>query len=373
MTTGNSLRVTCALLTLLVMAASSGCQTANPPAPDSMAGVVQPGAQLSGPQARKPVAMMPAPNTMPRELCKTVLPPYIIEPPDVLVIEAVHLVPKQPYRLRTNDALFIHVEGTLTEAPISQVYPVELGGVVRLGHPYGAVRVAGLTVDQAQEEITKHLKNYLREPVVSVSLAGFAGMQQIAGEHLVAPDGTVTLGSYGSVMVVGMTIAQAKQAIERHLSQFLEDPEISLNVYAYNSKVYYVVTQGAGLGDGVYRFPIKGNETVLDAISEINGLGAVSSTRIWVARPTDVPGQMQILPVKWEEITAQASASTNYQLMPGDRVFIAEDRLVAFDNKLAKITAPLERIMGFSLLGVGTTTRFSGNVLRGGGNPGSNF
>jgi polysaccharide export outer membrane protein len=56
-------------------------------------------------------------------------------------------------------------------------------------------------------------------------------------------------------------------------------------------------------------------------------------------------------------------------LLPGDRVFIAEDKMVAFDTFVAKFTAPLERIMGFTLLGVGTTTRLSGNVLGGGGNP----
>jgi polysaccharide export outer membrane protein len=71
--------------------------------------------------------------------------------------------------------------------------------------------------------------------------------------------------------------------------------------------------------------------------------------------------------------TPTAAARTNYQLLPGDRVFIAEDPFIAFDTGLAKITAPLERIMGFSLLGVGTTTRFSGAVLKGGGNPQCTF
>jgi hypothetical protein len=42
---------------------------------------------------------------------------------------------------------------------------------------------------------------------------------------------------------------------------------------------------------------------------------------------------------------------------------------VAFDTHLAKLLAPLERAMGFSLLGAGTATRFSGKVLQGGGNP----
>jgi polysaccharide biosynthesis/export protein len=175
------------------------------------------------------------------------------------------------------------------------------------------------------------------------------------------------------VPVVGMTIAQAKEAIEQYLTQYLENPEISLDVFAYNSKVYYIVTQGAGMGDGVYRFPVTGNETVLDAISQINGLGQVSSKQIWIARPTDEPGKVQVLPVKWEDITAQASAGTNYQILPGDRVFIAEDKFIAFDTGLSKITAPLERLMGFSLLGAGTVTRFSGKVLQGGGNPQGNF
>jgi polysaccharide export outer membrane protein len=231
-----------------------------------------------------------------------------------------------------------------------------------------------MVVGEAEQAVHQHLRRFLTDPiVVSVSLADFAAKQQIAGQHLVCLDGTVTLGSYGSVRVAGLSIAEARYAIQQHLSAFLNNPEISVDVYAYNSKVYYVITQGAGLGDMVYRFPVTGNETVLDAISHVNGLQQVSSKKIWVSRPTDCPEGRQILPVCWEEITAEGVATTNYQLFPGDRVFIAEDRLVAFDVALAKVTAPLERIMGFSILGVGTVTRFSGPVLKGGGNPNANF
>ena len=309
----------------------------------------------------------------PRELNKIVLPTYTIEPPDMLVIQAVHVVPRPPYRLRTFDTLAIQVQGTLPDAPISGVYPIEPGGLIKLGFTYGAVQVGGLTVAEVEAALKEHLRKSLTAPVVNVSLASMAATQQIAGEHLVGPDGTVTLGIYGSVPVVGLTVAEAKAAIERHLSQFLEAPEVAVDVFGYNSKVYYVVTQGAGLGDGVHRFPITGNETVLDAISQINGLQQVSSKRIWIARPTDVPGDIQQLPVSWEAITSQAAAGTNYQILPGDRIFIAEDRLVALDTSLAKIIAPLERVMGFTLLSAGTATRLSGKVLAGGGNPSSNF
>lgn len=319
--------------------------------------------------AHEPPAQLP----LPRELCKTVLPTYTIEPPDILVIDAIHIVPRSPYRLRTFDVIALQVRGSLPDAPISGAYPIEVGGLVRLGPQYGAVKVAGMTVEQAEKAIQEYLRTLLREPLVSASLAQVSGVQQIAGEHLVAPDGTVTLGTYGSVRVVGMTIAEAKNAVENYLQAYFEDPEVSVDVFAYNSKVYYVVTQGAGLGDGVFKFPVTGNETVLDAIAQIHGMERVSSKRIWIARPTDDPQVCQVLPVEWNALTAQGAAGTNYQILPGDRVFIAEDKMIAFDIALAKITAPLERIMGFSILGVGTVTRFSGAVLKGGGNPNTVF
>ncbi len=308
----------------------------------------------------------PAPpigGDIPRELSKTILPTYRIEPPDILVIDALQVIPKPPYTLRAFDLLAVNVMGTLPDAPIEGQFPVEPGGAVNLGMPYGTVKVSGLSVEDAKAAIEKHLAQTLREPMVNVSLLQSAGKQQIAGEHLVGPDGNVNLGSYGSVPVVGLTLAQAKEVIEHHLKQFLEDPEVAVDVFAYNSKVYYVVTQGAGMGDSVSRFPVTGNETVLDAISNINGLTEVASKKIWIARPTPVAGEVQILPVDWNAITGQAQASTNYQVLPGDRVFIAEDKWVAFDTSLGKLLAPIERAMGFTLLGVNTASRLTGKVL----------
>ncbi|MBN2475900.1 MAG: polysaccharide biosynthesis/export family protein [Pirellulales bacterium] len=312
-------------------------------------------------------------DNAPRELDKAILPTYRIEPPDILTIDAIHIVPKSPYRVRTLDLLAIQVRGTLPDAPIDGVYQVQAGGLVELGFSYGTAKVAGKTVEEVEDALDRHLSQHLAQPEVTVSLAETAARQQIAGEHLVGPDGTVTLGSYGSVLVVGKTIAEARQAVEEHLSQSLDDPEVSVDVFAYNSKVYYVVTQGAGLGDGVYRFPVTGNETVLDAISQINGLDQVSSKRIWIARAGPGRSCQRLLPVDWTAITQCGEADTNYQILPSDRVYIAEDKLIAFDSNLGKLIAPIERVMGFTLLGTGTATRLSGPVLRGGGNPGSNF
>src|SRR5262249_5696012 len=153
--------------------------------------------------------------------------------------------------------------------------------------------------------------------------------------------------------------------IEQHLSRFLLNPIVSVDVFAYNSKKYYVILDGGGLGQQVFAFPSTGNETVLDAISLIQGLAPVSSKkRIWVSRPSPCDHSCgKVLPVDWRAITEGGVTCTNYQLFPGDRVFVHADCLIAFDNWLSKILAPVERVLGVTLLGasVVNTIRNSGH------------
>jgi polysaccharide export outer membrane protein len=293
------------------------------------------------------------PRFVPAEKNMVSLPSYTIEPPDIVLIDALRIIPKAPFHIQPLDVLQVEVEGTGVTGEIRGLYLVEPGGKLNLGPLYGKVKVGGMSLEEAAAAVTKHLKGILAEPQVSLTLSESGGQQQIAGEHLVAPDGTVNLGTYGLVYVAGLTIPQAKAAIEEHLSQYLEEPLVSVDVFAYNSKVYYVITQGAGFGDNIQRFPVTGNETVLDAISQVQGLSRLSSKNIWIARPSPA-GCDQILPVRWDEIVSGGGTCTNYQVLPGDRVFVAQDHLVAIDSFITKILNPIERVFGTSLLGIQT-------------------
>jgi polysaccharide export outer membrane protein len=296
------------------------------------------------------------PGPVPTELFRTSLPPYTIAPPDILFIDILRLVPRPPYRIEPLETLVIKVTETLPGQPIEGAYVVSPEGTINLGYTYGTVRVTGLTLDQIQAAIRAHLSNILRNPQVVVALAQFRAVQQTRGEHLVRPDGTVNLGTYGCVYVSGLTVYQAKCAVEQHLSKFFLNPQVSVDVMAYNSKVYYVIFDGGGYGMQVLPFPVTGNETVLDAISRAYGLAPVSSVhRIWVARPAP-PGHPcdQILPVDWLAIVKGGSTATNYQLFPGDRVYVDADCLIKVDNWLAKIFSPIERVLGVTLLGTST-------------------
>ena len=302
---------------------------------------------------------VPACQQPPRELAKVSLPSYRIEPPDIVQIEMLKLVPLPPYRAEVFDVLQIRVSYTLADQPIDNYFMIEAEGTVNLGPAYGTVRVVGMTIDEIKQAIDRKLHEVLSHPEVSVQLARVSGAQPVTGQYLVGPDGTINLRQYGMVHVAGKTVTEARVALQKHLSQFLDSPELSLEVVAYNSKVYYVITQGAGVGDNVRRLPVTGNETVLDAIANINGLSQLSSTRIWIARPApDQFGCQQILPINWEAITQGAETKTNYQVLPGDRIFIAQDQMTFFNNAMAKWTAPLEKAAGLAGLGVSTIRGF---------------
>ena len=298
----------------------------------------------------------------PRELTPVSHPPYTVAPPDVLLLEALRAVPKGPYRLEPLEVLQISVTGTLPNQPISGGFMITPEGNVNLGFDYGSVRVGGLTIDEAEVAIRKKLSDTLKNPQVSLAIVQFRGVQQIRGEHLVRPDGTISLGAYGSVYVAGMTLGQVKCVVEKYLSEYLVNPQISVDMLSYNSKRYYVIYDGGGYGMQVFTLPVTGNETVLDAIGRVGGLAPVSSTKkIVLARPSPAHlGCNQILPVDWKAVL-HGSTATNYQIFPGDRVYVYPDCLIETDNYLAKLLAPVERIFGITLLGTTTVQTLRGN------------
>ena len=286
-------------------------------------GCFHPRGSLNGPEALSPRVTgpisVPPPGTVPDELGKITLPPYVIEAPDNLLIEVV-------------------VRAKVPE-PGADGKPLE----DKKGNP--------ILVDGTQA----------------------LPVQKISGPFQVRIDGSVGLGYWGSMQVAGLSLDQTAESIRRHVAAKLKEqgfgtlPEnivVIVDVLAYNSKRYYVITDGGGYGEQVYPFPVTGSETVLDALANINGLPSVASKRnIWVARRSphaDHP--WQILPVDWIGITQHGITTTNYQVMPGDRIYVKAQKLITVDTTLARMLSPIERLLGVTLLGANVNNQIKGNV-----------
>lgn len=145
----------------------------------------------------------------------------------------------------------------------------------------------------------------------------------------VQADGVVNLGFLGDVYLAGLTLAQAEMKIAEHVAPFAQqkkvrDPiEVSVRlVNGSQSKFYYVI--GAVTTQG--RFPIIGNETVLDAILAAGLRSNSQPEKAYLVRPHPPNGTCQILKINWDNIKDQGDTMTNYQIFPGDRLVVPGGR-----------------------------------------------
>jgi protein involved in polysaccharide export with SLBB domain len=235
--------------------------------------------------------------------------------------------------------------------------------------PHSPFRGAPI-VGPAPREFDKHsYPLYIIEPpdiLLIQTTKGLLDQPAVRIQTPVGMDGTINLGIYGLVYVAGMTVEQAREAVAAQMSKRVKDfdtKSVSLEVAAYNSKVYYVIADGGGYGQQVTRFPATGNETVIDALAQIGGLPAVSSKKhIWLARATPGHSQPQIMPVNWIAISQRGEAATNYQIFPGDRLYVSSDPWVRTDTWIARRLAPIQNILGTVLLGSTTVNSVQGKT-----------
>lgn len=250
---------------------------------------------------------------------------YFIEPPDIVLIQGIQAENTPAYELQENDIVTVVVTGTAPQRPISGPFLIETSGSVNLGPGYGGVAITGMTTADAAERIHRHLvrQDADRNFEVAVSIQQASWSSVVAGEHLVGPDGTINLGVYGRVYIAGMTPTIAKRTIEAHLARFVANPAITFDVLVNNSKFFYIIREGAaGEGDEVIRSSVTGNETVLDALSMLGGIRNTSLYHFHINRPSEKTGG-DILPVDLSAIARKGDTTTNYQLLPGDRLFVS--------------------------------------------------
>ena len=298
-------------------------------------------------------------HNVPHELALTSHPPHVIEPGDNLVLIMRSLpLPKPPYKIRILDQLRVSVANLPPRREIEDiVFIVEPEGVIRLattgGEPLGSVQVLGLTLDEAARAIEEHLKKVipgLKDPRAAVSLEAGLELEMIPDAALVRPNGTISLGGYGYIHVAGFTEQQAQKAIEEHLSEFMMKPEVVVEVSTENYTWFYLVVERSVGGESVQRVNLTGRETVLDVLSVIDGLPlGTNGHRIWVARPAPADaGCDQVLLVNWADIVQRGRTATNYQLLPGDRLYIKADPWIKAADMITKVTTPFNNIATFA-------------------------
>jgi polysaccharide biosynthesis/export protein len=140
-------------------------------------------------------------------------------------------------------------------------------------------------------------------------------------DQTVMPDGTIDLAQFGRLVVAGKTIEQIEADVSAAIASRETRPEpINVRLVNPQSALYYVLGEVNSPGS----FPLIGRETVLDGILAAGGLGdRASPCNIVLNRPTLPDGCRIVVPICYRHIAQLGDTTTNLQLMPGDRIYVA--------------------------------------------------
>jgi protein involved in polysaccharide export with SLBB domain len=138
----------------------------------------------------------------------------------------------------------------------------------------------------------------------------------------VGPDGKIYYNLLPGLDVWGLTLAQAREAIEREMGKYLTQPKVSVNLRTVGSK--YIWLLGRLTKPGLYA--TAGGMSLLEALSMAGGTSHSTSQSTSVEeadlRHSFVVRQGQFLPVDFHKLLREGDLSQNIMLEADDFVFI---------------------------------------------------
>ncbi|MBX9582315.1 MAG: SLBB domain-containing protein [Gemmataceae bacterium] len=192
-----------------------------------------------------------------------------------------------------------------------------------------AIRNTSPPAPAVPRELAKELQPaYVVEPgdTLLVQPTDLDSPVRLPPDQVVFADGTIDLGVYGRPVVAGRTqeqivalVSTAISAKEGEKEKLKEPVGVTVRIIGRTSKVYYVLGEVNAPG----AFPVNGFDTVLDGIIRAGGVtNRAGLQNIVLSRPTPPDNCRVVFPVCYSNIVQLGDTSTNYQLQPGDRIYV---------------------------------------------------
>jgi len=139
----------------------------------------------------------------------------------------------------------------------------------------------------------------------------------LSGTVTVRPDGFVTLPLINEIQVVGLTTGHLRRLLEQKYREFTTDPFVTISVNGISSAEVFLIGPGTGRNGA---FPLKGNESILQLITRVGGLGIFADrSNIRVVRRDGAKVTEYV--VDYDAII-RGDLKQDLLLRPGDRVII---------------------------------------------------
>lgn len=189
---------------------------------------------------------------------------------------------------------------------------------VLLGMPMGCASVSKEALDEATKPVSKE---FLLGPEDVLEVTVWRN-QDLSRTVVVRPDGKVSLALIGDVQASGLSTAQVAAKIAARLTEFKENPNVSVSLKEVNS--YFIYVLGEVLKPGKY--PLKSYATVLQGVSMAGGFTPYASkSKMQVIRThaNEDGTERQIrIPVPYNELVSGKGEIENFILRSGDTIVV---------------------------------------------------
>lgn len=154
------------------------------------------------------------------------------------------------------------------------------------------------------------------------------GRPELSGQHVIGPDGRITLPVVGLLKIGGLSRDDAQKAIQSSLERFYTDLAVTFKVDKYSS--YHIYVLGRVGFPGALQFETQ--PTLIEALTRADPLpvGGVGSEKAGLVRCAIFRGHDRIVWVDLRELFGRGNLSLNIRLARNDVVYLpdADDQLI---------------------------------------------
>ena len=136
---------------------------------------------------------------------------------------------------------------------------------------------------------------------------------------MVRPDGMISLPLIGDIRANSRTAKELKEEIERKLTEYKQDPVVSIIVKETNSQAIYVTGEVARPG----KYPLRSETTIVQAITLAGGFTQwADKDQIVIIRKSPMNPEGNRFTLKYSDIVSGKNMKANILLKAGDTVII---------------------------------------------------
>ena len=140
----------------------------------------------------------------------------------------------------------------------------------------------------------------------------------------VRPDGRITTPLITDMPAVGKTPSMLSEDIKLQLSQYIEEPLVSVIVNKF-AGTYSQQVRVVGATEKPASLPYRANMTLLDAMIAVGGLSEYAAgNRAKLIRFDKASGKQKEYSIRLGDLLKKGDSRANVMLMPGDVIIIPE-------------------------------------------------